>query len=54
MREREREDRERDEKIEVISKLLSGFKGSDSVILHCIMVLGITVKQSGLMQVKFS
>lgn len=38
--------------LDVISKLPSSFKGSDSVILHCIMVLEITVKQSRAMQVK--
>lgn len=47
-------EREREKEIEVIFKLLSSFKGSDSVILHCIMVLEITVKQSVQMPVKFS
>lgn len=36
----------------VISKLPSSFKGSDSVILHCVMVLEITVKPSRMVQVK--
>ena len=35
--------------LEVTSKLLSGFKGSASVILHWVLVLGIIVK---LLQVK--
>lgn len=40
--------------LDVISKLPSSFTGSDSlVILHCVMVLGITtVKESLLVQVK--
>lgn len=46
--------REREKEIEVIFKLLSSFKGSDSVILHCIMVLEITIKQSVQMPMKFS